>query len=618
MKLFGKRLGSVEDKMQEVRLRWFGHLIRRGTNAPVRRCERLALEGFKRGRDRPKKYWREVIKRDMEQLQLIEGMTLDRKLWRKNIRIEDLGFLIGFITPIEVGTWDVDVPVGSYVIGGSVVAQEVAQLRTEIGLLTKQFVVIGAEKVNAVRSQGKAPRHDELDSEEKQSIWIEKWYRDRSRDRDSDWKRKDDYKDKSGLDIPPGNCDADSGNSRMDALLAKLVKGSECQKNFLKEIKADISGMSQKVESHATAIKQLEQQLGHMSGKTTNDPPLPVVDKKRDEPVIIDNEIEVANLVVDDEAFKKPLVVGKETSLKGKSKEVTQILKPIPRYEEEEDALVEEKLGVEVLAFSNAYKPEVVIDVDDKLSSFCAFNPTQAKVTYSIITANRSWFQLGNCGCRMCIGLASSRTKEAFWQTYARRKTDDYIGEDVGDSFEECLAHLANVLQRCEECNLLRGARCSPRPKTREALTSHSTFGRRKATKNDKAMPRRVARIPARRSPFESAFVFHPQADYPDVVLRKNCMGAECSLQVIHQKRKKSLEEIRQDLCPVVAQMREILNKDSQNLTSNSFLLDDDLSIPFLTEDIYMALPELDPSLMELPKFLSEYPSVLLMIQHRK
>lgn len=27
----------------------------------------------------------------------------------------------------------------------------------------------------------------------------------------------------------------------------------------------------------------------------------------------------------------------------------------------------------------------------------------------------------------------------------------------------------------------------------------------------------------------------------------------------------------------VVAQMREILNKDSQNLTSNSFLLDDDL-----------------------------------------
>ncbi|KAJ1442831.1 P-loop containing nucleoside triphosphate hydrolase [Sesbania bispinosa] len=73
---------------------------------------------------------------------------------------------------------------------------------------------------------------------------------------------------------------------------------------------------------------------------------------------------------------------------------------------------------------------------------------------------------------------------------------------------------------------------------------------------------------------------------------------------VIHQKRKKSLEEIRQDLCPaltvrqiyristmywddkygtqsvsneVVSEMREIVSKDNQNLTSNSFLLDDDL-----------------------------------------
>lgn len=111
---------------------------------------------------------------------------------------------------------------------------------------------------------------------------------------------------------------------------------------------------------------------------------------------------------------------------------------------------------------------------------------------------------------------------------------------------------------------------------------------------------------------------------------------------VIHQKRKKSLEEIRQDLCPVltirqiyristmywddkygtqsvsnevVAQMREILNKDSQNLTSNSFLLDDDLSIPFSTDDIYMALPAVEPSDVELPKVLSEYPSAQFLVK---
>ncbi|KAF3661814.1 Minor histocompatibility antigen H13 [Capsicum annuum] len=69
----------VECKMRKALLRWFGHVKRRGMDAPVRRCERLALDGFRRGRGRPKMYWGEVIRRDMEQLQLTEDMTLDRK-----------------------------------------------------------------------------------------------------------------------------------------------------------------------------------------------------------------------------------------------------------------------------------------------------------------------------------------------------------------------------------------------------------------------------------------------------------------------------------------------------------------------------------------------------------
>ncbi|KAM3253038.1 hypothetical protein P3L10_007108 [Capsicum annuum] len=74
--------------MTEGRLRWFGHVMRRSTDASVRRYERLALDGFRRDRDRPKKYWREVIRHDMEQLQLTEDMTLDRKVWRSRIRVE--------------------------------------------------------------------------------------------------------------------------------------------------------------------------------------------------------------------------------------------------------------------------------------------------------------------------------------------------------------------------------------------------------------------------------------------------------------------------------------------------------------------------------------------------
>uniref|UniRef100_A0A0D9YZ60 Myosin motor domain-containing protein n=1 Tax=Oryza glumipatula TaxID=40148 RepID=A0A0D9YZ60_9ORYZ len=112
---------------------------------------------------------------------------------------------------------------------------------------------------------------------------------------------------------------------------------------------------------------------------------------------------------------------------------------------------------------------------------------------------------------------------------------------------------------------------------------------------------------------------------------------------VIHQKRKKTLEEIRQDLCPnlsvrqiyricsmywddkyntqgisneVVSAMREEVNKYTQNLVSNSFLLDDDLSIPFSTEDLSMAIPAIDYADVELPESLHHYPSVQLLVKH--
>ncbi|XP_042384069.1 protein OPAQUE1-like [Zingiber officinale] len=111
---------------------------------------------------------------------------------------------------------------------------------------------------------------------------------------------------------------------------------------------------------------------------------------------------------------------------------------------------------------------------------------------------------------------------------------------------------------------------------------------------------------------------------------------------IIHQKRKKTLEEITQDLCPalslqqiyrickmywderygtqsvsseVVGMMREMVNKDTQNLASNSFLLDDDICIPFSTEDISKAIPAIDPIDIELPQFLQHPPSAHVLQQ---
>ncbi|KAK6803101.1 hypothetical protein RDI58_000885 [Solanum bulbocastanum] len=49
--------------------------------------DRLTIDGFKRGRGRSKKYWGEVIRYDITQLQLTKDMTLNRRLWRTHIRI---------------------------------------------------------------------------------------------------------------------------------------------------------------------------------------------------------------------------------------------------------------------------------------------------------------------------------------------------------------------------------------------------------------------------------------------------------------------------------------------------------------------------------------------------
>ncbi|XP_059298098.1 uncharacterized protein LOC132050750 [Lycium ferocissimum] len=81
-------VASVVDKMREGRLRWFGHMQWRCVDAPVTRCERMAMVGLKRGRGRPKKAWGEVIRQDMTLLQLTEDITGDRRGWRSSIRVE--------------------------------------------------------------------------------------------------------------------------------------------------------------------------------------------------------------------------------------------------------------------------------------------------------------------------------------------------------------------------------------------------------------------------------------------------------------------------------------------------------------------------------------------------
>ena len=79
---------KMNSKLLKAKLRWSGYVKRRSIDAPVRRCERLASVGSRRGRGRPKKSWGEVIRQDMAQLELTEDMALDRRVWRSKIMVE--------------------------------------------------------------------------------------------------------------------------------------------------------------------------------------------------------------------------------------------------------------------------------------------------------------------------------------------------------------------------------------------------------------------------------------------------------------------------------------------------------------------------------------------------
>ncbi|KVI07409.1 Dil domain-containing protein [Cynara cardunculus var. scolymus] len=74
---------------------------------------------------------------------------------------------------------------------------------------------------------------------------------------------------------------------------------------------------------------------------------------------------------------------------------------------------------------------------------------------------------------------------------------------------------------------------------------------------------------------------------------------------VVHQKPKKSLEEISRGLCPVISSMRVMMTEEN-NAISNSFLLDDDSSIPFSVDDISKSMEQIEISDVEPPPLIRE------------
>ncbi|GKD32465.1 ataxia telangiectasia mutated family protein [Tanacetum coccineum] len=81
-----KQGGSGKIENAKVNLWWFGHVMIRLQQAPVRRVETLIVDGTKR-RDRLKLRCDDKLKLDIKKLFLYEDMTSYKNAWRDMIRI---------------------------------------------------------------------------------------------------------------------------------------------------------------------------------------------------------------------------------------------------------------------------------------------------------------------------------------------------------------------------------------------------------------------------------------------------------------------------------------------------------------------------------------------------
>ncbi|XP_024022505.1 myosin-17 [Morus notabilis] len=112
---------------------------------------------------------------------------------------------------------------------------------------------------------------------------------------------------------------------------------------------------------------------------------------------------------------------------------------------------------------------------------------------------------------------------------------------------------------------------------------------------------------------------------------------------VIHQKPKKSLKEITNDLCPalsiqqlyrictmywddkygtqsvssdVISGMRILMTEESKNAISSSFLLDDDSSVPFSVDHISKSMDQIEVTDVDPPPLIRENSGFAFLLQH--
>jgi len=78
-------LDDIISVLQQNRLRWYGHVLRKEDNDWVKKCMEYEVDGA-RPSGRPKETWREIVEKVRQAHKLNKDDAVYRKRWRKLIR----------------------------------------------------------------------------------------------------------------------------------------------------------------------------------------------------------------------------------------------------------------------------------------------------------------------------------------------------------------------------------------------------------------------------------------------------------------------------------------------------------------------------------------------------
>ena len=82
------KVTDISKKIQEARLRWYGHIMRREKGHLARDVLEMEVQG-RRGRGRPRTRWKDRITADLAEKQLNGRDYINRNNWRRLIQNSD-------------------------------------------------------------------------------------------------------------------------------------------------------------------------------------------------------------------------------------------------------------------------------------------------------------------------------------------------------------------------------------------------------------------------------------------------------------------------------------------------------------------------------------------------